>query len=154
MGYRTILVDRTDGIATITLNRPEARNALDLVMRRELLATLDELDADAACRVAVLTGAEQYLVPAHHGALVSDPQAVDLVVSALGRRAKPPGGAEAVLIPDTAMHSLQWIDRLEAAVGLPVLTANQVTVWQGLRLLGDVPRYETLGTLFRTPSRG
>jgi maleate cis-trans isomerase len=64
------------------------------------------------------------------------------------------GGAEAVLIPDTAMHSLQWIDGLEAAVGLPVLTANQVTVWQGLRLLGDVPRYETLGTLFRTPSRG
>jgi maleate cis-trans isomerase len=52
------------------------------------------------------------------------------------------------------MHSLQWIDGLEAAVGLPVLTANQVTVWQGLRLLGDVPRYETLGTLFRTPSRG
>jgi maleate cis-trans isomerase len=58
-------------------------------------------------------------------------------------------GAEAVLVPDTAMHSLQWIDKLEAAVGLPVLTANQVTVWQGIRLLGDVPRYETLGTLFR-----
>jgi len=58
-------------------------------------------------------------------------------------------GAEAVLVPDTAMHSLQWIDKLEAAVGLPVLTANQVTVWQGIRLLGDVPRHETLGTLFR-----
>ena len=58
-------------------------------------------------------------------------------------------GAEAVLVPDTAMHSLQWIDKLEAAVGLPVLTANQVTVWQGIRLLGDVPRYATLGTLFR-----
>ena len=57
MGYSTILVDRTDGVATITLNRPEARNALDLVMRRELLSVLDELDADAACRVVVLTGA-------------------------------------------------------------------------------------------------
>ena len=51
------------------------------------------------------------------------------------------------------MHSLQWIDKLEAAVGLPVLTANQVTVWQGIRLLGDVPRYEALGTLFRTRRR-
>lgn len=62
------------------------------------------------------------------------------------------GGAEAVLVPDTAMHSLQWVDRLEAAAGMPVLTANQVTVWQGLKLLGDVPPYATLGTLFRTTS--
>jgi maleate cis-trans isomerase len=75
-------------------------------------------------------------------------------VEAIATGAEVSGGAEAVLIPDTAMHSLQWIEGLEAAVGLPVLTANQVTVWQGLRLLGDVPRYETLGTLFRTPSRG
>jgi hypothetical protein len=41
-----------------------------------------------------LTGSEQYLVPAHHAALVSDPQAVDLVVKALGRRATPPGVGE------------------------------------------------------------
>jgi enoyl-CoA hydratase/carnithine racemase len=57
MGYSTILVDRADGVATITLNRPEARNALDLVMRRELLTALDELEADAATRVVILTGA-------------------------------------------------------------------------------------------------
>ena len=37
------------------------------------------------------------------------------------------------------MHSLQWIDRLEAAVGLPVLTANQVTVWQGIETPGRRP---------------
>jgi maleate cis-trans isomerase len=74
-------------------------------------------------------------------------------VEAIATAAEVSGGAEALLIPDTAMHSLQWIDKLEAAVGLPVLTANQVTVWQGLRLLGDVPRYETLGTLFDTPGR-
>ena len=29
MGYQSLLVDRADGIATITMNRPEARNALD-----------------------------------------------------------------------------------------------------------------------------
>jgi hypothetical protein len=45
-----------------------------------------------------LTGSEQYLVPAHHGALVSDPQAVDLVVKALGRRATPPGVGEPNLV--------------------------------------------------------
>jgi len=48
------------------------------------------------------------------------------------------------------MHSLAWLDDLEEAVGIPVLTANQVTVWAGLRLLGDVPRVAGLGTLFRS----
>ncbi|HSL50911.1 MAG TPA: enoyl-CoA hydratase [Candidatus Deferrimicrobiaceae bacterium] len=56
MGYGTILVDRTDGIATITLNRPEARNAIDLIMRRELRSVLDELEAETAIRVVILTG--------------------------------------------------------------------------------------------------
>lgn len=70
-------------------------------------------------------------------------------VEAIATGADVSDGAQAVLIPDTAMHSLQWVDRLEAAVGLPVLTANQVTVWQGLNLLGDVAPRETLGSLFR-----
>ena len=56
--------------------------------------------------------------------------------------------AEAVLVPDTAMHTLAIIDKLEAAVGKPVLTANQVTVWKGLELLGPVPPLPGLGALF------
>jgi 2-(1,2-epoxy-1,2-dihydrophenyl)acetyl-CoA isomerase len=57
MGFQTILVDRADSIATVTLNRPEARNALDLAMRGELAVALEELDADAAVRAVILTGA-------------------------------------------------------------------------------------------------
>jgi len=57
VGYDSLLVERTGAVATITLNRPEARNALDLVMRRELLAALDEVEADEAARVLVVTGA-------------------------------------------------------------------------------------------------
>jgi maleate cis-trans isomerase len=56
--------------------------------------------------------------------------------------------AEAVLVPDTAMHTLAFIPQLEAAVGKPVLTANQVTVWKGLQLLGPVPDLPGLGALF------
>lgn len=56
--------------------------------------------------------------------------------------------AEAVLVPDTAMHTLTIVDRLEAAVGKPVLTANQVTVWKGLNLLGPVRSLPGLGALF------
>lgn len=62
-------------------------------------------------------------------------------------------GAEVLLVPDTAMHSLAWLDELEAAAGRPVLTANQVTVWKGLDLLGPVPRLDGLGTLFAQERR-
>ena len=57
--------------------------------------------------------------------------------------------AEAVLVPDTAMHSLMWLDDLEAAVGKPVLTANQVSVWEGLRIAGGPTTFDGLGALFR-----
>ena len=57
MGYETLIVDQAGAIATITLNRPQARNALDFVMRRELLAALDEIEANPDARAVVLTGA-------------------------------------------------------------------------------------------------
>ncbi|SOD60909.1 Maleate cis-trans isomerase [Streptomyces zhaozhouensis] len=63
-------------------------------------------------------------------------------------RAGDDPGAEAVLLPDTALHSAAWVAELEAELGKPVLTANQVTVWEGLRLLGHRPVCPPLGTLF------
>jgi 2-(1,2-epoxy-1,2-dihydrophenyl)acetyl-CoA isomerase len=54
---RTILTACTDGIATLTLNRPEVRNALDMTMRRDLEAALTTLDRDADVRVLVVRGA-------------------------------------------------------------------------------------------------
>jgi 2-(1,2-epoxy-1,2-dihydrophenyl)acetyl-CoA isomerase len=57
MGYQTLLVDKAGAVITLTLNRPEARNALDMAMRRELVVALDEVEADASARVLVLTGA-------------------------------------------------------------------------------------------------
>lgn len=57
--------------------------------------------------------------------------------------------AQAILIPDTALHSARWINELEAALGKPVLTANQVTVWQGLRLAGALHPCDALGYLFK-----
>lgn len=62
--------------------------------------------------------------------------------------------AEAVVVPDTALHTVAWLDELEARVGKPVLTANQVSVWAGLRLAGDHAPREGLGTLFRRNSVG
>jgi maleate cis-trans isomerase len=56
--------------------------------------------------------------------------------------------AQAVLLPDTALHTIGLLDALDARVGKPVLTANQVSIWQGLRLAGaDTPR-PGFGALF------
>jgi maleate cis-trans isomerase len=68
-------------------------------------------------------------------------------VIALVAGAKRDAG-EAVLVPDTAMHSLAWVSELEAAAGMPVLTANQVTIFEGLRLGGRIPPLPGLGALF------
>ncbi|MGH3411749.1 MAG: maleate cis-trans isomerase family protein [Marmoricola sp.] len=66
----------------------------------------------------------------------------------LARRGDHPD-AEALLLPDTALHTVAWLAELEEAVGKPVLAANQVTAWEGLRLLGTLSPREQLGTLWR-----
>jgi maleate cis-trans isomerase len=58
--------------------------------------------------------------------------------------------ADAVLVPDTALHTARWLDDLEEAAGKPVFTANQVTMWEALRLAGHPTQGEELGRLFRT----
>jgi maleate cis-trans isomerase len=56
--------------------------------------------------------------------------------------------ADAVLLPDTALHTVGWLDDLERSRGKPVLTANQVSVWAGLQLAGYPTRHPGLGALF------
>ncbi|MBN6039004.1 p-hydroxycinnamoyl CoA hydratase/lyase [Amycolatopsis sp. 195334CR] len=52
-----VLVDFEDGIAWVTLNRPEKRNAMNPALNDEMVRTLDALEGDPRCRVLVLTGA-------------------------------------------------------------------------------------------------
>jgi maleate cis-trans isomerase len=56
--------------------------------------------------------------------------------------------ADVVLLPDTALHTAAHLPALEKALSKPVLTANQVTVWEALRLAGRKVNAPTLGTLF------
>ena len=52
-----LLVDIVDGVATVTLNRPEVMNAINLALREEVIKTAAELDANKDVRAIVLTGA-------------------------------------------------------------------------------------------------
>ncbi|ARP70386.1 decarboxylase [Streptomyces pluripotens] len=68
-------------------------------------------------------------------------------VLTLARAADAPD-AEAVLLPDTALHTVAHLALLEKSLSKPVLTANQVTVWEGLRLADRRVNAPSLGTLF------
>jgi len=50
------MLDLADGVATVTLNRPEAMNAMDIATKNVLLATLSQVADDSAVRCLVLTG--------------------------------------------------------------------------------------------------
>jgi enoyl-CoA hydratase/carnithine racemase len=57
MSDEPVLTERRDGVLIITLNRPEARNAVNRALAEGVAAALDALDADADAAVGVLTGA-------------------------------------------------------------------------------------------------
>lgn len=57
MSYETLLVEVSRGVATVTLNRPEVRNALNATMVKEIEAALAELERSPEASVIVLRGA-------------------------------------------------------------------------------------------------
>ncbi|MDZ4138861.1 MAG: crotonase/enoyl-CoA hydratase family protein [Erythrobacter sp.] len=84
MGYSQIIVIKTDGIATITLNRPDKMNAYTRTMGEEIIAAMDDLDADDAVRAVIFTGSGERafcagadLTPEGGGHVFSDPTQVD-----------------------------------------------------------------------------
>ena len=55
--YQTIIYEKKDGVARITLNRPEAMNAINRTMFNEIGSALDDAESDGAVRVVVMKGA-------------------------------------------------------------------------------------------------
>ena len=57
MAAKTVLLERDGGIATVTLNRPDKMNALDVELMTELTRVLEEVATDTSVRCVVFTGA-------------------------------------------------------------------------------------------------
>jgi len=55
--FKNVILEKAEGIAKITINRPESRNALDIETRKELLVALDDVEKDESVRAVVITGA-------------------------------------------------------------------------------------------------
>jgi 2-(1,2-epoxy-1,2-dihydrophenyl)acetyl-CoA isomerase len=54
--YKTVLLDVENGVATLTLNRPDSRNALNALIMEELCQALDQLAQNPEVRVLIVTG--------------------------------------------------------------------------------------------------
>ena len=76
MAFKTIIVDIDDHVARVTLNRPDAMNAINKEMIGELAIALSELDANERVRVIIITGSEKAFAA---GMDVSDMAELELV---------------------------------------------------------------------------
>lgn len=95
---------------------------------------------EGGVQVVAVRGAE--IMTAVEAGTLNDRDVIDFV--AIGDHPE----AEAVLVPDTALHTVAVLEQLEARVGKPVITANQVSMWQTLRLTGELKAQPKLGALF------
>ena len=59
MTYETIIIDSSENVCTITLNRPDALNALNSQLIKELVHALSKADIDNSVRVIVISGSEK-----------------------------------------------------------------------------------------------
>lgn len=102
MTDQPVLVDRADAVATVTLNRPDRRNALTGELKEALVAALEEVADDTEVRAVVLTGAGSAFcvgqdLGEHAAALGADPstafdtvpQHYSPIVTALATMPKP-----------------------------------------------------------------
>lgn len=93
MAFETILYENTDGVATITLNRPDALNSTNDQMYKELRQLIEEIAVDSSVRCVILTGAGRGFCAG------ADVKAMDPNMKLLARRARHRGILKNVLQP-------------------------------------------------------
>lgn len=146
----TVRVEDEGAVRTITLDRPEVRNALDLPTAVALAEALDALDADPALAVGVLTGAGGHFCSGMDlKAFLATGQRPEVPGRGLGFTRRPPrkplvaavegnalaGGFELVLACDLVVAAE------DARFGLPEVTRGLIAGAGGLlRLSTRVPR--------------
>ena len=114
MSDSVILTEKSDGVAVITLNRPESMNALNAELRAAIVHAFAEVKADPAIDVVILTGAGRAFC-------------AGLDLKELGGETGSRGGLEAVTSTDLR-HALEHFDR-------PIIGAiNGVAVTGGFEL--------------------
>jgi enoyl-CoA hydratase len=146
-GEQPVLEEAGDGVLVITLNRPQARNAVNAAMAAAIAAALERLDGDDELRVGILTGAG--------GSFCAG---FDLKAFLAGERATIPGrGFAGIVERPPAKPLIAAVEGYALAGGFEiVLACDLVVAAQGARFgLPEVRRglLATGGGLLRLPER-
>lgn len=145
-----VLRERRGRILVVTINRPDARNAVNRAVSQGLADAVDELDADPALSVAVLTGAGGNFCAGMDLKSFAAGERVDLPGRGLGFTESPPrkpvicavegfalaGGTELVLATDLVVASTT------AKFGIPEVKRGLVAAGGGLLRLRDRIPYQ------------
>ncbi|GAA3527018.1 enoyl-CoA hydratase-related protein [Amycolatopsis ultiminotia] len=114
--------DRSDGVVWLTLERPEARNALTIAMRRGLIAAMQAADVGPGTRVVVLTGTD----PAFSAGIDLKESLGDGTGSVRGARTNPAEVFRACTTPVIgAINGLCYTGALELALSCDFLIASE-----------------------------
>ena len=66
MSYQFIISEQSDdGIVTVTINDPDAKNAVNWEMNQELIREFDRIERDPKARVLIITGSGRIMSSAH-----------------------------------------------------------------------------------------
>jgi 2-(1,2-epoxy-1,2-dihydrophenyl)acetyl-CoA isomerase len=163
--FETILIERRDGVALVTLNRPDALNSFNSVLRRELRDAVREVNDDPSVRVVVLTGmgrafsagADLTEMPAGEGnfrvedqlngeykpALMEIHEAPKPWISAINGACAGIGSALGMVCDLTVMAENAFIYQAFSSIGL---VPDGGATWHLARTLGRKRAYEVIVT--------
>ena len=137
--FTQIIVEKADGVATITLNRPEKMNAYTRHMQSEIVAAMDDIDADDDIRAVIFTGAGERafcagadLTPEGGGQIFSSGEQVEDLSDPLVRD----GGGMLTLRLFNSKKPL-----ISACNGVAVGVGATMQLAMDIRLASDTARY-------------
>jgi 2-(1,2-epoxy-1,2-dihydrophenyl)acetyl-CoA isomerase len=156
-----VICERRGQVALVTLNRPDSLNAFSAEMRRDLLRVVEEINADPAIRVAVLTGAgrafsagadlmevqgddfdvRRQLNEQYKPILMAISEAPKPWISAVNGAAAGIGGAFAMACDLTVMADNAYLYQAFAAIGL---VPDGGATWHLARSIGRKRAYELI----------
>lgn len=128
MNYETIIYEKRERIAIITLNRPEKRNAINSKMASELVQVVDEIEKDDDVRVMILTGGPEAFCS---GADLSEAQ-----VTKTGRRERI-GPSPMDKIRDMTKPTIAAISGPCVAGGIELALVCDISVASDTARIGD-----------------